>query len=161
MRGIQRIPDAARGSIIRAVMKTYDPLIVVGYDGSGAARAAVAHAARRAGRTGKLVIVHASGPRAPVDERVHRELQLHQTVHDVLMIQVGDALREVTFELRLVPGSPARALASVAEEQDASEIVVGGGEVADELGETTRRQVVVVPYGAPIGSTSEGRPARR
>ena len=143
-------------------MKAYDPLIVVGYDGSGTARAAVAHAARRAGRTGKLVdIVHASGPRAPVDERVQRELQLRQTVHDVLMIQVGDTLREVSFELRLVPGSPARALASVAEEQDASEIVVGGGDVADELGETTRRQVVVVPYGGPIGSVRDVRPARR
>jgi nucleotide-binding universal stress UspA family protein len=37
------------------------PTVVVGYDGSDAARAAVTFAARRVGQDGRLVIVHSYG----------------------------------------------------------------------------------------------------
>jgi hypothetical protein len=117
--------------------------IVVGYDGSDTARAAVAKAARRTGSRGKLLVVHACGPR-PLGMHEPGELELRKAVLDVLLIQTGDALHEVDFDLLLVPGSPVRALASIAEEQDAAEIVIGGGEVADQLGEATHRPVVVV-----------------
>jgi nucleotide-binding universal stress UspA family protein len=125
-------------------MESHEPCIVVGYNGSDTARAAVARAARRARGHGKLVLVHAYGRRAQA------EVELHQEVLEVLLLQAGDVLSGVPFELLLVPGSPARALASVAEEQNAGEIVVGGGAVADELSTRTRRQLVVVPYGAPV-----------
>jgi hypothetical protein len=58
-RGIERMPDAARSSIITAEMETPRARIVVGYNGSDMARAVVAHAARRARGHGKLVVVHA------------------------------------------------------------------------------------------------------
>jgi Universal stress protein family len=150
------MPDSAPRSIISRAMVSRESRIVVGYDGSGTARAAVDQAARRTGSHGKLVVVYVCGPR-PLGMHEAGELELRQAVLEVLLIQAGDALHEVAFELLCVPGSPARVLAAIAEEQDASEIVVGGGEVAHELGEATDRPVVVVTSNPPRKAAEDSR----
>lgn len=107
------------------------PCIVVGYDGSESARAAVAYAARRAGGDGRVFVVHAFGPPpdwlgAPGYQRV---LDDHQgrgrEILDSLVREGADDLLSTDYELELVGGAPAEALAQVAEARKADEIVVG------------------------------------
>lgn len=143
------------------------PRIVVGYDGSEAARAAVAHAAARAGRRGKIYVVHCFGP--PPDwlgaPNYQRLLEDHQgrgkALLDALLLEDGDALVDVDYELELLGGNPAEAIAGVAETRDADEIVVGSrgfgrlrsvlGSVSLELLHRADRPVTVIPDNAVRG----------
>lgn len=149
---------------MRAGSPNRRPRIVVGYDGSEAARAAVAHAAARAGRRGKVYVVHSFGPPpdwlgAPNYQRVLGDHQGHgKAVLDALLLEDGNALMDVDFELELTGGPPAKAIAAVAEARDADEIVIGSrglgrlgsalGSVSQQLLHLADRPVTVIPYKA-------------
>ena len=140
------------------------PFIVVAYDGSEPARAAVRYAAARAGSTGKIIIVHCFGlPSewfgAEVAEPVAIEHSEHgQAVLDDLMMTDGAVLADVDFEVELIGGEPAKTVNHVAEVNDADEIVLGtrgSGKIASLLGSVAQdvirhanRPVVVIPYNA-------------
>ena len=137
--------------------------IVVGYDGSDAAQAALLFAARQAGPTGRVFIVHAYelppdflgspnydrilSERRDRGEAVLRELPLH-----------SDALTGPQYETELIRGPAAEAIAHVARVRGADEIVVGDrglgrvrallGSVSHELLHVADRPVVVIPNAA-------------
>lgn len=138
------------------------PRIVVGYDGSEAARRAVSYAAMRAGKRGKVWVVHCYGP--PPDwlgtPNYQRLLEDHQArgkaILDALILEGGDDLVDVDYELELVDGKPAEAVTNVARIRDADEIVLGSrgfgrvraalGSVSQETLHEADRPVVVVPH---------------
>src|SRR5262245_1522794 len=135
--------------------------IVVGYDGSPSARAAVAHAARRAGPGGKVVAVHAFDP--PPDWLGHpfyqRMLDEHRSRGEDLLAGLTPdrlpELNEVEVETELIAGTPAEALVDVARTHEADEIAVGSrglgalhavlGSASHELLHAADRPVVVLP----------------
>jgi nucleotide-binding universal stress UspA family protein len=140
------------------------PRIVVGYDGSETARAAVAWAAERAGQSGTVYVVHCfSGPvdwydplgagHVPEDHA-----RRGKAVLDALLLEGGSALLDVDYELELVGGNPAKGITAVASERDADEIVVGShgfgklraalGSVSHDLLHSADRPVTVIPYRA-------------
>lgn len=135
--------------------------LVVGYDGSEPARAAVRYAGRRLGAEGRLYVVHATGPlatwlSAAEELLVDRDRAANgRAVLDELALEADGVLIDTDYELVLVPGSPADALVQEAFRHSADEIVVGAhgaGRLEALLGSTTRRvleaagrPVVVVP----------------
>jgi nucleotide-binding universal stress UspA family protein len=129
------------------------PRVVVGYDGSEPARAAVAWAAERAGRAGKVWIVHSHAPGAPGLEGSEGKAVL-----DALVLEAGNALLDVDYQLELVAGDPAAALDTSAREHDADEIAIGSrgfgkvravlGSVSHDLLHRADRPVLVIPYNA-------------
>ena len=139
------------------------PVIVVGYDGSPTARAAVDYAARQVGDTGKLYIVHAYGP--PPDwlgfPNYDRILQDHQTrgraVLDALTMG-DDPILATDFETELLDSPPAEAIEAVAETRGADQIVIGSrglgriksalGSVSHDILHRARIPVVVIPPAA-------------
>jgi len=136
--------------------------LVVGYDGSEPARAAVMYAADRVGPGGRIFIVHATGPLAtwlgaPEEMLVTEERAGHgRAVLDELMLEAGNALIDTDYELVLVPGPAAEALVHTAQRHEADEIVLGSrgmgrfgsmlGSVAQQVLHTADRPVVVIPY---------------
>lgn len=131
--------------------------IVVGYDGSDAARAAVAFAHRRAGAAGRIYVVHAY--HLPPDmfgmPNYDRLLQERQGRGRDVLAEVAD---DPQVETELIGGSPAEVIATVARVRDADEIVVGArgltrarallGSVSTELLHLADRPVVVIPAAA-------------
>ena len=129
------------------------PRVVVGYDGSEAARAAVAWAADRAGRAGKVWIVHCLTPgvSGPDDGQ-------GKAVLDAIVLEGGNALVDVDYQLELATGDPAEALAAYAREHDADEIAIGSrgfgklraalGSVSHDVLHEADRPVLVIPYNA-------------
>lgn len=142
------------------------PCIVVGYDGSDAARAAVAYAATRAGPNGKVYVVHCFEP--PPDwigaPGYQRQLDEHEGRGRALLdelLQDGDTVMDADIELELLGDRPAEGVARVAETRDADEIVVGAhgfgrfrsllGSVSHELLHHASRPVTVIPDRAVPG----------
>jgi nucleotide-binding universal stress UspA family protein len=136
------------------------PCIVVGYDGSPTARAAVELAARRAAPDGEVIVVNAySLPADWYGWPAYAELlQLPERDGRALLDGVGEAvpaLGDVTWETDLIGGRPASVLEAVAAARQADEIVVGTrgfgaaramlGSTAHELLHTARRPVTAVP----------------
>jgi nucleotide-binding universal stress UspA family protein len=137
------------------------PVIVVGYDGSEVARIAVTVAARRAGRRGKVFVVHAYD--LPPDflgwpnfDRLLSDRKDHgRALLDALPLAGNDELLETEYETELIGGAPAHAIAEVARVRDADEIVVGArglgrvrallGSVSHELLHVADRPVLVIP----------------
>src|SRR5688500_16610462 len=105
------------------------PVVVVGYDGSPTARAALDLAARRTGAQGKLLVVHAYGP--PGDWLGHpnyqRVLDDHQSRGRAVLEALTEdgALSGTDFETELLEGPPGDAIVRVADARDADEIVIG------------------------------------
>jgi nucleotide-binding universal stress UspA family protein len=138
--------------------------VVVGYDGSEEARSAVAHAARRAGKDGRVVVVYAFGPPpdwfgAPNYQHVLEDHRARgQAVLDALVLEGAGELIDTDYSLELVDGRPGEALVAVASAEDADEIVVGSrgfGRVRAALGSVSQdvlhhadRPVVVIPHEA-------------
>jgi nucleotide-binding universal stress UspA family protein len=136
------------------------PCIVVGYDGSDAARAAVRHAAERVGSGGLVVPIHAFGP--PPDWLGHPQYQRllddhrskGQEILDALL-QEKSGLGDVELDPELLAGRPAELIVRVADSRDAQEIAVGSrglgrvqgalGSVAFEVLHLADRPVLVVP----------------
>jgi nucleotide-binding universal stress UspA family protein len=144
--------------------------LVVGYDGSPAARLAVAVAARRAGPHGIVWIVHALHPppgRYEPDDKARWYAEHRDRAWAVLDgLLLGDAaeLTETTYETELVEGPPPAAMLAVARKHDADEIVVGSrglggvrallGSVSHELLQIADRPVLVIPAGALSGPSA-------
>lgn len=131
--------------------------VVVGYDGSPPAEAALERAAFDAGADGCVVAVHAYTPApdwlgAPDYDRV---LAAHQEHGRRLLDALSGRDMAVEFETSLLEGAPARALIAAAEARDADEVVVGSrgfsplrgalGSVSHALLHEADRPVVVIP----------------
>jgi nucleotide-binding universal stress UspA family protein len=133
--------------------------VVVGYDGSPTARAAVSHAVAIA-RGGRVVIVHAHHePPAHITSR-WRELlaaehaEQGQAVLDSILVDGNRELAGANWEARLVAGGAAESLVLVAADVDADAIVVGShgygslsavlGSVSHELVRISDRPVTVI-----------------
>jgi nucleotide-binding universal stress UspA family protein len=146
------------------------PYLVVGYDGSPQARAAVALAVRRAAHSGVVHIVHAC-PTTPqllettvVASAIDHRREGHALLDGLLVS--NDELLSCQFETELVEGSPADALVRIAAEHDADEIVVGSrgvgrihgllSSVAHGLLAKSDRPVLVVPPAA-VGTDDRRR----
>lgn len=135
-------------------------VVVVGYDGSAASRAAVVHAVRRAGPGGCLYVVHAY--RVPADywgtgyyQVLLDEVALAgRTLMERLPEEI-EAVKDVEWYPEVIAGVPARAIADVAAAREADEIVVGSrgygrarallGSVSHELIHLATCPVTVIP----------------
>ena len=148
-------------------------MIVVGYDGSEASRAALRLAARRAGRRGKVFVVHAyelppDFLGSPNFERLLSERKDHGRALLDAMPLTGDELLDTEYENELIGGPPAQAIADVARVRDADEIIVGArglgrvrallGSVSHELLHIAARPVLVIPAAA-VEAVQRGRGA--
>ena len=77
---------------------------------------------------------------------------------DALLLEGGNALLDVDYELELASGNPATALARSAREHDADEIAIGSrgfgklraalGSVSHDVLHKADRPVLVIPYNA-------------
>jgi nucleotide-binding universal stress UspA family protein len=139
------------------------PCIVVGYDGSPPARAALQLALDRVG-DGKLFLVHAY--EAPGDfwgsehyqELLDHALQRGRSVLDRAATDGDPRIADVDHELELIAGRPAEVIAGVAEARGADEIIVGTrgfgrvraviGSVAHELLHEAACPLTVIPEAA-------------
>jgi nucleotide-binding universal stress UspA family protein len=135
--------------------------IVVGYDGSPAARAALACAADRAGEDGQIFVVNAYS--LPGDwigmpnyqQLLDGELDRAHAVVDRIGEECAADLHGVAWESEVIGDSPARAIADVAATRDADEIIVGTrgygrvrallGSVAHELIHLADCPITVIP----------------
>ena len=142
-------------------------VIVVGYDGSATAKAAVDYAAREAGSDGRVFVVHAYGPPAdwlgfPNYQRVLDDhLEHGRAVIDGLAME-DDPLLETEWEAELIAGPAAEAILNVAHTRGADEIVVGShgrgrlkraalGSVSHDLLHRSDVPVVIIP---PVSDTA-------
>jgi nucleotide-binding universal stress UspA family protein len=144
--------------------------VVVGFDGSPAARQALREAALIA-HGGRIVAVHAyeeAGPRAPAhrweplegEDPEQSRRALEAAVRDVAA-DVGD----VTLEGRLVSGHPATAVLDVAHETGADMIVIGShgwsafssilGSVSHELVRKADVPLTIIPPACADRMTAE------
>jgi nucleotide-binding universal stress UspA family protein len=131
--------------------------IVVGFDGSPAAEAAVRWAARRVAPDGHITIVFAAGLSGANDpERLKGDQpERGQAVLDALLMESDATLLDREFDLILSDEPPARAVCDLATELDAGEIVVGShgfgraraalGSVSHDILHRADRPVVVIP----------------
>jgi nucleotide-binding universal stress UspA family protein len=134
--------------------------IVVGYDGSDAARTALAYACGRAGDDGHVFVVHGYDlpPEllgAPYYDRLLAERQAHA---QSVLVEVAQDSDGPQIETELIAGRPAEAIDAVARARHADEIVVGArglsrarallGSVSTELLHVADRPVVVIPAAA-------------
>jgi nucleotide-binding universal stress UspA family protein len=146
--------------------------IVVGYDGSSEAQAALVAAAARAGKGGTVVAVYASEPASNWLDTPHyaRAVQMRQQRAARIFDELPTLeLTDVTVEAELADGPAPEALAEVAKLRDADEIAVGSrrlGWLRGALGSVSRRvlriadrPVIVVPRmstdAAPAHRTSQ------
>jgi nucleotide-binding universal stress UspA family protein len=135
--------------------------VVVGYDGSDAARAALAYADGRSCQGGRIVAVHAF---APVPDwlgspNYQQALEAYQE-HGRELLQSLEEEHELDAELvtSLLEGPPARAIVAAADARDADEIVIGSrgfgpmrgvlGSVSHAVLHEADRVVVVIPADA-------------
>src|SRR3954471_16171453 len=147
--------------------------IVVGYDGSSEAQAALSAAAARAGDSGTVVAVYATEPPSNwLDTPYYaRAVEMRRERAARVFEELGRLeLADVTVEAEVAEGPVPEALAEVARIRDADEIAVGSrrlGWLRGALGSVSRRvlriadrPVVVVPRvsadGEPADRTSNG-----
>jgi nucleotide-binding universal stress UspA family protein len=151
------------------------PVIVVGYDGSPNARAALAYATDRAGSRGKVFIAHVYGPAeswfgVPSYQPEYEDYRpLARTLTEAVERELPERLRHETIVRR---GSPPSALLKIAAECGADEIVVGAhgsdpsrrglGNVPAALIEEADRPIVIIPPRAAhrLASTWTSSPPR-
>ncbi len=131
--------------------------VVVGYDGSPAAEAALAYAAAQAADGGRVVAVHAFDP---VPDRLGRPR--YQRALDASQARGRELLRSLEERgdviTSLLEGPAARAIVAAADARDADEIVIGSrgfgplrgiaGSVSHAVLHETDRPVVVIPADA-------------
>jgi len=136
------------------------PTLVVGYDGSEASRAALLYAARQAGSHGLVIIVHSYALSDDLlrwpnyGQLLSERRALGRSLLDELPLADG-ALAGPRYETELIGGPAAPAIADVALDRHADEIVVGArgvgrlrallGSVTTELLHLADRPVVVIP----------------
>jgi nucleotide-binding universal stress UspA family protein len=105
-------------------------VVVVGYDGSRGAEAALARGIARAGDEGRLYVVHAwHAPRSMMGSTAYGVLVAWSLERAELeMAELGrrhPALEAVTWEATVLQGAAAEAIAEFALGVDADEIIVG------------------------------------
>jgi nucleotide-binding universal stress UspA family protein len=136
------------------------PLVIVGYDGSAAARAAVRRGIERVGSTGHLIVVHShSVPPDYIGVPYYQEV-LDRSVEDAenLMDELEEtlpALHSVDYERDVVTGEPAEVISRVAHHRHADEIILGSrgvgrvravmGSVAHDVLHRAHCPVTVIP----------------
>jgi len=148
--------------------------IVVGYDGSPTARAAVEHAIERALPDGRVILVHgyqvaadfvgASYYNAMLDDANEHATEVMDTLE-----RECEQLASVTYERRLVLALPAVAITQVAELEDADEILVGSrgvgrmrallGSVAHDVLHHAHCPVTIIPERMVAGAEAPREPA--
>ena len=132
--------------------------VIVGYDGSSSARAAVDYAAERAASGGRVVAVHAFQPTPDWLGSPHyqRALEAYQAEGQKLLRNLeDDGPAGIDLTTSLLEGPPARALVAAADARDADEIVLGSrgfgplrgimGSVSHAVLHEADRPVVVIP----------------
>ena len=134
--------------------------VVVGYDGSGSARNALAYGAGMARRLGRpLLIVYVTSPGVycePLTGQVVGLLRDADSLERWLLSELDQAAdaTELEVHVRTRRGSPARELASIAAEFSADALVIGAprhfwhhliGSVPSWLARNARCPVIVVP----------------
>jgi nucleotide-binding universal stress UspA family protein len=146
--------------------------IVVGYDGSSEAQAALSAAAARAGSGGTVVAVYATEPASKWLDTSHyaRAVEIRRERAARVFEKLPTLeLADVTVEAELVDGPVPEALAEVATLRDADEIAVGSrrlgwfrgalGSVSRRVLRSADRPVVVLPRmpadDEPAGPTSD------
>lgn len=151
--------------------------IVVGYDGSSAARAAVFLAARRAGDHGHVFVVYAY-PMPPgylgapySDRRLGDARRRGATALQELLHEHRSELPAADYVEELLGGPPAEAINNVARARDAQAIVIGYsgagrlravlGRVSHRLLRIADRPVLIVPAPAPSSGQVQGSRAHR
>ncbi len=139
-------------------------VIVVGYDGSEPARAALSVAADRVGSDGLVFVVHAyelppDFLGSPNFEHLLSERKNQgRTLLDELPLGDSDRAGGPEYITELIGGAPAQAIADVASARNADEIIVGArglgrvrallGSVSHELLHIADRPVLVIPAAA-------------
>jgi nucleotide-binding universal stress UspA family protein len=101
---------------------------VVGYDGSGPARAALRCAARRAGPGARLVVATSAEPPTEFLDSAYYEEALKRSRERAAQVldEIGDRVDgQVDLETAVLSGPPARSLVKLAYEVGAGEIAVG------------------------------------
>jgi nucleotide-binding universal stress UspA family protein len=148
--------------------------VVVGYDGSPSARAALAYAAERAGADGTVIVVHGYEPPsdwlgAPNFQRILDDhMARGRAILEGILLDGNEELLDITFETELIGAQPAEAINQVAEARKADEIAIGSrglgrvraalGSVSHDLLHLATRPVVVVPAAyAEKASAPSGR----
>jgi nucleotide-binding universal stress UspA family protein len=135
--------------------------VIVGYDGSESARAALSYAAKRSCESGKVVAVHAFQPVADWlgAPNYQQALDAYQE-HGRQLLEGLEDSRDLGAEVEttLLEGPPARAIVAAADTRDADEIIVGSrglgpirgalGSVSHAVLHETDRVVVVIPADA-------------
>jgi nucleotide-binding universal stress UspA family protein len=122
--------------------------VVVGHDGSASAGALLGHAARRVGRDGYLIVVHA----LPLGVSAGA----YPSAARGVLSSIEAALPEgISYEARVVAGPASRALLETARRSGADEIVLGAsagraarggiGRVADTVLARSEVPVTIVP----------------
>jgi hypothetical protein len=139
-------------------------VVVVGCSGSASCKAALAHAGRRAGANGRVLVVRALGD---VAARRRDGVQLDPSRYLEETSSLVDAVRSVLpggtrTEIRLVAASPAEALADAARHHATRELVIGASSSEDEeeqsLATALRaRTALPVAVVSPGGGQSRGR----
>jgi len=134
------------------------PRLVVGYDGSPSSLAAVTEAARRAGRAGRLIIVHAYEPPPealgwPLYENAARDAAIGAQ-RFVDRLRGHPVLEGVQWTSEAVAGPPAQAVDAAARNHDADAIYIGSrgagrasallGSVAHDVLHRADRPVTVI-----------------
>jgi nucleotide-binding universal stress UspA family protein len=133
--------------------------MVVGHDGSTTGMGAVAHAARRAGAGGHVIVVHAL-PLGVSPEDVERQRDYRTSVSALLKSLDDSSADGPSYETRVVVGPASKALLEAAQRYDADEIVLGAtanrrargaiGRVSDAVLRQSNCPVTIVPP-APRG----------
>ena len=138
--------------------------VVVGYDGSEPAQAALSYASRRSCEGGKIVAVHAFQPvpdwlGSPNYQQALDAYQQHGT--QLLESLEADHGLDAKLETTLLEGPAARAIVAAADARDADEIILGSrgfgplrgvlGSVSHAVLHETDRVVVVIPADAVAG----------
>ena len=148
-------------AILGAVRQGRAGVVVVGYDGSPTAKDALAHAAYRAGRDGRLIVVYAYEPPRgtwPTPIALQASADSRALGRELIDALEDDWAGGSALQRELREGPAPAALIQVAREHEADEIVVGSrghgrfraalGSVAHALVNDTERPVVVVPQSA-------------
>lgn len=140
--------------------------VVVGYDGSEAARAAVELGLERVRGGGRLLVVRSievDGEHTPTyDDRLQTASdEADASLHGLVAGELRFAF--VDWERLVVAGEPAHVLCHIAEQRDADEVIVGTrgydaagsaqGSVAQAILRIADRPVTVVPAPVPSPAT--------
>jgi nucleotide-binding universal stress UspA family protein len=128
--------------------------VVAGHDGSTTGMAVVAHAARRAGAGGYVIVVHAL-PLGVSPEDVESHGTYAGMISSLLDSVDGSVADGASYETRVVVGPASKALLEAAQRYDADEIVLGAaanrrargaiGRVADAVLRQSNAPVTIVP----------------